>query len=142
MAVTIKSPREIELMRKAGEILAQVHEELHAAVHPGMSTLDIDKLGERLIRSHGCIPSFKNYNGYPASICVCTNCCIHSRSVSSTGKYSYFFHFVHLVLYSSSFYRPSPRSLQLLGHSPFFTSSVGSTMIYKMLWIGFISPTT
>ena len=49
MAVTIKSPREIELMRKAGEILAQVHEELHAAVHPGMSTLDIDKLGERLI---------------------------------------------------------------------------------------------
>ena len=38
-------------MRKAGEILAQVHEELHAAVHPGMSTLDIDKLGERLIRS-------------------------------------------------------------------------------------------
>jgi len=45
MAVTIKSPREIELMRKAGEILAQVHEELHAAVHPGMSTLDIDKLG-------------------------------------------------------------------------------------------------
>ena len=60
-------------MRKAGEILAQVHEELHAAVHPGMSTLDIDKLGERLIRSHGCIPSFKNYNGYPASICVSVN---------------------------------------------------------------------
>ena len=73
MAVTIKSPREIELMRKAGEILAQVHEELHAAVHPGMSTLDIDKLGERLIRSHGCIPSFKNYNGYPAAICVSVN---------------------------------------------------------------------
>ena len=73
MAVTIKSPREIELMRKAGEILAQVHEELHAAVHPGMSTMDIDKLGERLIRSHGCIPSFKNYNGYPASICVSVN---------------------------------------------------------------------
>ena len=73
MAVTIKSPREIELMRKAGEILAQVHEELHAAVHPGMSSLDIDKLGERLIRSHGCIPSFKNYNGYPASICVSVN---------------------------------------------------------------------
>ena len=73
MAVTIKSPREIELMRKAGEIQAQVHEELHAAVHPGMSTLDIDKLGERLIRSHGCIPSFKNYCGYPASICVSVN---------------------------------------------------------------------
>ena len=81
MAVTIKSPREIELMRKAGEILAQVHEELHAAVHPGMSTLDIDKLGERLIRSHGCIPSFKNYNGYPASICVSVTASVHHITV-------------------------------------------------------------
>ena len=73
MAVTIKSPREIELMRKAGEILAMVHEELAAALHPGMSTMDIDRLGEKLIRSHGCIPSFKNYNGYPGSICVSVN---------------------------------------------------------------------
>lgn len=73
MAVTIKSPREIELMRKAGEILAKTHEELREALHPGMSTLDIDKLGEKIIRSHGCIPSFKNYNGYPASICVSVN---------------------------------------------------------------------
>ena len=56
MAVTIKSPREIELMRKAGEILAKTHEELHAALRPGMSTLDIDRLGEKIIRSHGCIP--------------------------------------------------------------------------------------
>ena len=38
-----------------------------------MSTLDIDRLGEELIRSHGCVPSFKNYNGYPASICVSVN---------------------------------------------------------------------
>ena len=73
MAVTIKSPREIELMRKAGEILAKTHEELHVALRPGMSTLDIDRLGEKIIRSHGCIPSFKNYNGYPASICVSVN---------------------------------------------------------------------
>ena len=63
MAVTIKSPREIELMRKAGEILASVHEELAKALHPGMTTMDIDRLGEKLIRSHGCIPSFKNYDG-------------------------------------------------------------------------------
>ena len=73
MAVTIKSPREIELMRKAGEILASVHEELAKALHPGMTTMDIDRLGEKLIRSHGCIPSFKNYNGYPGSICVSVN---------------------------------------------------------------------
>ena len=73
MAVTIKSPREIELMRKAGEILAKTHEELHAALRPGMSTLDIDRLGEKIIRSHGCIPSFKNYNGYRLpSVCPST----------------------------------------------------------------------
>ena len=73
MAVTIKSAREIELMRQAGKILASVHEELGKAIRPGMTTLDIDRLGEKLIRGHGCIPSFKNYNGYPASICVSVN---------------------------------------------------------------------
>ncbi|MCQ2507197.1 MAG: type I methionyl aminopeptidase [Dorea sp.] len=73
MAVTIKSPREIELMSEAGKILENVHDELAKALHPGMSTLDIDKLGEELIRSYGCIPSFLNYNGYPASICVSVN---------------------------------------------------------------------
>lgn len=73
MPVTIKSAREIERMRKAGKILASVHEELGKALKPGMSTLDIDRLGEELIRSHGCVPSFKNYNGYPASICVSVN---------------------------------------------------------------------
>lgn len=73
MAVSIKSAREIELMREAGKILARVHEELEKAIKPGISTMDIDRLGERLIRSYGCIPSFKNYNGYPASICVSVN---------------------------------------------------------------------
>ncbi len=73
MAVTIKSAREIELMREAGRILAEVHEALGEQIRPGMSTLDIDRIGERLIRSYGCIPSFKNYNGYPASICVSVN---------------------------------------------------------------------
>ena len=73
MSVTIKSEREIELMRKAGEILARTHEELAAAIRPGMTTMDIDRLGEKIIRGFGCIPSFKNYNGYPASICVSVN---------------------------------------------------------------------
>ena len=73
MSVSIKSSREIELMREAGRILAMVHEELGRALKPGMSTLDIDRLGERLIRSYGCSASFKNYNGYPASICVSVN---------------------------------------------------------------------
>ena len=71
--VTIKSEREIELMREAGKILASVHEELGKAVKPGISTKEIDRICEEMIRSHGCIPSFKNYNGYPASICVSVN---------------------------------------------------------------------
>ena len=73
MSVTIKSPREIELMREAGRILALVHENLAKEIRPGMSTLDIDKMGEDMIRSYGCIPSFKNYCGYPASVCVSVN---------------------------------------------------------------------
>lgn len=73
MSVTIKSNREIELMREAGRILCTVHDELGKALKPGMSTMDIDRLGEELIRSYGCIPSFLNYNGYPASICVSLN---------------------------------------------------------------------
>lgn len=73
MSVSIKSAREIELMRAAGKILAKVHENLGKELKPGMSTWEIDKLGEEMIRSYGCIPSFKNYNGYPAAICVSVN---------------------------------------------------------------------
>ena len=73
MSVSIKSAREIELMRAAGKILEKVHDNLGKALKPGMSTLEIDRLGEEIIRSYGCIPSFKNYNGYPASVCVSVN---------------------------------------------------------------------
>lgn len=73
MKVTIKSAEEIEKMREAGRILASVHQNLAKEIKPGMSTLDIDRLGEEMIRSYGCIPSFKNYCGYPASVCVSVN---------------------------------------------------------------------
>ena len=73
MPITIKSSREIELMTEAGRILEIVHNELGKALRPGMSTKAIDKLGEEVIRSYGCIPSFLDYNGYPASICVSVN---------------------------------------------------------------------
>lgn len=73
MAVTIKSEREIDLMRKSCKLLAKVHDELGQAIEPGMSTLDIDRLGEKLIRGLGCVPNFLHYNGYPASICVSVN---------------------------------------------------------------------
>ena len=73
MSVTIKTDREIDLMREAGRILALVHANLGKAIKPGMSTLDVDRLGEEMIRSYGCEPSFLNYCGYPASICVSVN---------------------------------------------------------------------
>ena len=73
MSVSIKSAREIELMRTAGKLLEEVHNELADFVKPGISTLDIDRYGDRLIRKRGCIPNFLNYNGYPASICVSVN---------------------------------------------------------------------
>ena len=73
MAVTIKSEREFELMREAGKILAEVHNQLEEIIAPGITTLEIDRKGEELIRKAGCIPSFKGYDGYPASICVSVN---------------------------------------------------------------------
>lgn len=73
MAVTIKSAREIELMRKSCSILSGVFDGIAEALRPGMTTKDIDILGEKLIRDAGCIPNFKNYEGYPASICVSVN---------------------------------------------------------------------
>lgn len=71
--VTIKSEREIELMREAGRILAKVHEELGRTLVPRMSTKEIDRMCEDMIRSHGCVPSFLNYQGFPASVCISIN---------------------------------------------------------------------
>lgn len=71
--VSIKSEREIELMREAGVILAKVHEELSREVKPGRSTKEIDRICEEMIRSRGCIPSFLNYQGFPASVCISIN---------------------------------------------------------------------
>ncbi len=73
MSVTIKSEHEIELMREAGRILSIVHDEMGKIIRPGISTMDINRKGEEVIRSFGCIPSFLNYQGYPASICVSVN---------------------------------------------------------------------
>lgn len=60
-------------MRDAGKILAEVHEKLAEMIAPGITTWDIDRKGEELIRGAGCIPSFKGYQGYPASVCVSIN---------------------------------------------------------------------
>ena len=73
MSVSIKSAKEIELMREAGRLLSITHEELGKAIKPGISTYEIERLGEEIIRSYGCIPNFLHYNGYPASICTSVN---------------------------------------------------------------------
>ena len=68
--ITIKSPAEIEKMRAAGKLLHEVLEELRAMIQPGITTLDLDRQAEKLIRKSGAIPSFKGYNGFPYSICA------------------------------------------------------------------------
>ena len=73
MAVTIKSEREIQLMREDGKILAKVHEELAQEVKAGMTSYQIDKICEEIIRGYGCIPSFLGYEGYPGSVCISIN---------------------------------------------------------------------
>ena len=73
MSVTIKTAKEIELMRESCRLLEIVHNELAEIIKPGVSTLEIDRFGEHRIRALGGIPNFKNYNGYPASICVSVN---------------------------------------------------------------------
>lgn len=73
MSVTIKSKHEIELMRDAGKILSEVHDRLKEILQPGITTMDVNRKADEFIRSYGCIPSFLNYEGYPASICVSVN---------------------------------------------------------------------
>ena len=73
MAITIKSEREIGLMREAGRVLGLVHEELRKAVKPGVTTKDLDRLAETMIRDFGCKPSFLHLYDYPASVCISVN---------------------------------------------------------------------
>ncbi|RKM56590.1 type I methionyl aminopeptidase [Butyrivibrio sp. X503] len=73
MSISIKTDNEIDLMRQSGHLLAKVHEELHAALRPGISTYELDEIGEKTIRALGGIPNCKNYEGFPASVCISVN---------------------------------------------------------------------
>ena len=73
MNITIKTDEELNLMRQSGHLLAKVHEELHSAVRQGISTLELDQIGEKTIRALGGIPNCKNYEGFPASVCISVN---------------------------------------------------------------------
>lgn len=71
--ITIKSKRELEIMRRSGKITAKTLATLMAAAKPGMTTGELDRLAEESIRSMGGVPTFIGYNGYPSSICASVN---------------------------------------------------------------------
>ena len=71
--ILLKSPRELALMRRAGQVLAEVTERLTAWVGPGLSTQEIDEDVENFIRARGAAPAFKGYRGFPATVCVSIN---------------------------------------------------------------------
>jgi methionyl aminopeptidase len=73
LRVTRKSAVELEIMAEAGRITALALQAAAAAVAPGVSTLEIDRVAEEVIREAGAIPSFKGYRGYPATVCVEVN---------------------------------------------------------------------
>jgi methionyl aminopeptidase len=68
-----KSPSEIDRMRQAGRVVAATILRLLEEVRPGITTGDLDRMAEELIRSEGAVPSFKGYRGFPASICTSLN---------------------------------------------------------------------
>jgi methionyl aminopeptidase len=71
--IYLKSKREISLMRQAGHIVALAHEEIRKAIEPGVTTLALDTIAEKIIRENGGIPAFKGYGGFPGSICASVN---------------------------------------------------------------------
>ncbi len=71
--ITIKSQREIDIMRRAGKIVALTREELKKHIKPGVSTHKLDKIAETFIKKQGATPSFKGYHGFPGSICASVN---------------------------------------------------------------------
>ena len=68
--ITIKNAAQIDKMREAGALLHEVLTQLKGKIEPGISTKELDRYAEKLIRAAGAVPSFLNYEGYPASICT------------------------------------------------------------------------
>lgn len=71
--ITLKTERELKLMRDAGRIVAEAHQEVAKAIAPGVTTAQLDAIAEKTIKRHGAKPSFKGYEGFPASICASIN---------------------------------------------------------------------
>ncbi|WP_117213301.1 type I methionyl aminopeptidase [Allorhizocola rhizosphaerae] len=73
MEIELKTPEQLGLMRRAGLVVAAALEAVREAIKPGVSTAELDAVAEDVIRSHGAVPSFKGYHGFPATICSSVN---------------------------------------------------------------------
>jgi methionyl aminopeptidase len=71
--VNLKTEEELIIIRESAQILGKVHGEIARVLRPGVKTIDLDKLAEEFIRDQGGVPSFKNYRGFPASLCISVN---------------------------------------------------------------------
>ncbi|SES16468.1 type I methionyl aminopeptidase [Salipaludibacillus aurantiacus] len=71
--IICKTPRELDIMRHAGEIVALTHQELQKHIEPGITTKELDHIADTFIRNNDAIPSFKGYNGFTGSICASVN---------------------------------------------------------------------
>ncbi|MBE3597228.1 MAG: type I methionyl aminopeptidase [Hydrogenibacillus sp.] len=71
--IVLRTPAELERLKAAGRIVAETHRELRKHIAPGITTRELDRIAERVIRSFGAVPSFKGYQGYPANICTSVN---------------------------------------------------------------------
>jgi methionyl aminopeptidase len=71
--VNLKTEEELAIMRESAQILGKAHGEIAKIIRPGVKTINLDKLAEEYIRDNGGIPSFKNYKGFPYSLCISVN---------------------------------------------------------------------
>ncbi|HPY56590.1 MAG TPA: M24 family metallopeptidase, partial [Sedimentibacter sp.] len=71
--IILKTRREIEIMKKAGRLVAQSLELVRRHIKPGVTTKELDRLVEDFLKSKNAIPTFKGYNGFPFSICASVN---------------------------------------------------------------------
>lgn len=71
--IKLKSPREMEIMRKAGKCVSQCHDQIQEYLEPGVTTMELDQIVERFIKERNLSSSFKNYRGFPAHVCTSIN---------------------------------------------------------------------
>ncbi len=101
MAIMIKTPQEIEKMRRSGAVVREVLDHVQRLVKPGVTTLDLENAAESKIAELGATPAFKGYRGYPCVLCTSVNersCARHSFGEPCLARRRYRFHRCGVVL--------------------------------------------